>query len=79
MTVPVPASGLMYEADIELEKLLIEAEVPTKPSYLDMPRMDHKLEACGFTRSPAQFNTLAAGNCVPEGELLFYLDLMKDK
>ena len=109
VTVPVPASGLIYDADIDLEQLLIEAEgptkpaeldlpdpapapgparpddvlhgevcgvPPTKPSYLDnMPQMDLKLNACGFKRSPSQLNTPAAGNCGPEGELLFYLDL----
>ena len=103
VSVPVPASGLIYDADITLEQLLIEAEGPTKPaeldlpdpgpalapapgpsrpddvllpSYLDnMPQMDLKLDSCGFQRSPSQLNTPAAGNCGPEGELLFYLDL----
>ena len=103
VSVSVPASGLMYDADITLEQLLIEAEGPTKPaeldlpdpgpalapapgpsrpddvllpSYLDnMPQMDLKLDSCGFQRSPSQLNTPAAGNCGPEGELLFYLDL----
>ena len=102
VSVPVPASGLIYDADITLEQLLIEAEGPTKPaeldlpdpdparpapgparpddvllpSYLDnMPQMDLKLDNCGFKRSPSQLNTPAAGNCGPEGELLFYLDL----
>ena len=69
VTVPVPASGLIYEADSDLELLLIEAEGPRKPSYLDnMPRMDLKLASCGFTRSPTQFNTPAFGDCGPEGK-----------
>ena len=69
VTVAVPASGLIYEADGDLEQLLIEAEGPRKPSYLEnMPRMDLKLASCGFTRSPTQFNTPAFGDCGPEGK-----------
>ena len=64
-------NNLIYEA-AELERILAETEGPALPSYLDnLDKMDQRLHASGFARSPSQPMTPADGNCGPEGEYCY--------